>query len=180
MTYPININIPATNNDPADDQPLIRINFSNINSYLNIDHINPAAVGAGTHKQVTFYSNNVPTPPVSPPVLFTDTVAGLPQLKFYSGDSSHSSSQYVASTSGSTFLLGGIILKWGTTANLASGSVVGFPSAFPNNCYVVTAVQNSASPTPTLISVANLTTTGFQFYFAGGGTRTIYYVAVGN
>lgn len=74
MTFPIDVNIPSTNNDPADDQPLIMQNFANINGYLQVDHTNPAALGAGQHEQVTFNNKNIPgiqTDPTS--TLYTDS-----------------------------------------------------------------------------------------------------------
>ena len=74
MTFPIDVNIPAANNDPADDQPLIQQNFANINGYLQVDHTNPAAIGAGQHEQVTFNDKNIPgvqTDPTS--TLYTDS-----------------------------------------------------------------------------------------------------------
>ena len=60
-TYPINTAIPAANNAPADDQPQMQSNFNNINGYLQVDHTNPAAAGAGEHQQVTFFSNKSTT-----------------------------------------------------------------------------------------------------------------------
>lgn len=66
MSYPINTGIPAENNDPADDQPLMQENFSNISSYLAIDHILAGATGNGFHKQVTYYTENTPAMPTDP------------------------------------------------------------------------------------------------------------------
>ena len=74
MTFPISTFVPAANNDPADDQPLIQQNFANINGYLQVDHTNPAAIGAGQHEQVTFNNKNIPgvqTDPTS--TLYTDS-----------------------------------------------------------------------------------------------------------
>lgn len=90
MTYPINVNIPAAANDPADDQPEMQTNFSNINSYVQVDHTNPAATGAGQHKQVTFNANNVPSAPINPvSVLYTNagTASANSQLFWKNADS---------------------------------------------------------------------------------------------
>lgn len=181
MTYPINVNIPAANNDPADDQPLMQTNFANINSYLQVDHTNPATTGAGEHKQVTFNSNNVPAIPTSPPVLFTNNDAfSTPQLFFYSGNAAKSSNQYVASTNGSTYLLGGIIVKWGSGNANQSGTVNSFTSAFPNNCYSVLVTPTDTAYTGTF-AVTAVSTTGFTAKRqSGSGVTGFYYLAIGN
>lgn len=66
MTFPIDTNIPAANNDPADDQPLMQQNFSNISQYLTVDHVAPGSSGAGQHEQVTYNSQNTPSSPTDP------------------------------------------------------------------------------------------------------------------
>lgn len=199
MTYPINTNIPNANDYPGDDQPGMQTNFSNISGYLTVDHVQPGTSGDGFHKQVTFNSNNVPVPAVSPPVLFTNTVSGLPQLFFYSGDATHSANQYnineavpgTAGTGGSTFLLGGIILKWGVVAALDNTSIsfsTNAGAAFPNACFGVmltlytasssaaNALILSVSPTPS----ASAFTPRIRKSDGTTASATICYVAIGN
>jgi hypothetical protein len=186
MTFPINVTVPGTNNDPADDQPLMQTNFGNINSYLQVDHTNPAAPGAGQHEQVTFNSNNVPSGTVSPPVLFTNDVNSLPQLFFYSGTTAQGSTQYVQAAQGSTFLLGGIILKWGLIGLTPNNTTISFPVAFPNNCFSVVLTINDATQKQAFLNVSQgtLTKTGFtvKTINASGSATTIgfYYMAIGN
>lgn len=193
-TFPINTTIPAANNDPADDQPLMQANFANINSYVQVDHINPAATGAGQHKQVTFNSNNVPTPPTSPPILFTNIQDGagnalpgspaVPELFFYSGPSAGvSQNQYVSTQNGSVLLMGGIIMKWGVyTVPLPGGTqVVPFPVSFPNNCFSVVVGRvntNSLAGTP----LSNFIPASFTITvgMSNISTQTISYIAIGN
>lgn len=57
-SYPIDTTIPFADNYPGDDQPGMQTNFSNINSYVQVDHTDPAGVVAGLHKQVTFNNKN--------------------------------------------------------------------------------------------------------------------------
>lgn len=91
MSFPINTNIPAATNYPGDDQPRMQANFSNINSYLTVDHVLPGAAGNGFHKQVTIASENVPgglpTDPAS--ILYTNvgTASAVAQL-FWSNQNS--------------------------------------------------------------------------------------------
>lgn len=185
MTWPYNPSIPNPPNDPADDVSGMQTNASSIASLIAIDHVPFNVAGGGQHEQVTFNANNVPTPPVSPPVLFTNTVAGLPQLFFYSGDAAHSSNQYVASGNGSTMLLGGIILKWGA-ATITSGNSsvnVTFASAFPNTAFVVNATCTISFVVGDLeIRCDNLNQTGFRLNRQGtpAANATYYYIAIGN
>ncbi len=60
MSYPINVNIPATGHTPAQDYNGMRANYSNIDSYLSVDHVDPGDSGNGTHKQVTLYTTAAP------------------------------------------------------------------------------------------------------------------------
>lgn len=191
MTFPINVNIPAANNDPADDQQPMQVNFSNINSYLQVDHTNPAAIGAGAHKQVTFFSNNEPSAPTSPPVLFSNILDGagnalpgaVPGLFFYSGATVAGKNQNVCLANGSVVLLGGIIMKWGTATLLGTGfnQPVGFPVAFPNACFSVIAISSAVSNSVTVASATSFTTGGFVAIKTSSSTvLPINYIAIGN
>jgi hypothetical protein len=54
MAFPFNTGIPAANNNPSADQPIMQLN--NVSSYgiLDVDHVTYGIVNAGTHKSVTF------------------------------------------------------------------------------------------------------------------------------
>jgi hypothetical protein len=190
MTYPIDVSIPAANHTLAQDQAPIQTNFSNINQYVQVDHINPAASGAGEHKQVTFNSNNVPGSfPVTPPILFTNNQDGaanplpgsLSQLFFYTGAALASQDQFVSLVTGSVLLLGGIILKWGPgVANSGAGVVNTFATAFPNNCFAVIATSTNSALSSAL-AVGSFTTSGFTCFRTGGsGAVGMNYIALGN
>lgn len=177
MTYPINTNIPNANDYPGDDQPGMQTNFSNINSYLQIDHVTPGASNNGTHKQVTFNANNVPSTSPALPTLFTNAVAGVNELFFYSGPASAVANQYVNATSGSTMLLGGMILKWGFSGTI--GSPVNFGVAFPNACYSMTVTGSSTLYTGGFV-VSALSRTAFTVSrTSGGGSTGYYFIAIG-
>lgn len=182
MTFSFNTNIPAAPNDPSVDQPDMLTNNQSTNLLLAVDHISFNTAGGGQHKQVTFNGNNVPTPPVTPPVLFTNTVAGLPQLFFYSGDATHSSSQYVNNAQGSTFVLGGMIMKWGFFGPISDNQVINFPVAFPNNCYTVVATPVKSGAFGNLVFTIRTTptVTGFQVRTNGVVLDAISYIAIGN
>jgi hypothetical protein len=199
MSISYNTNIPFSTHNPSNDQPLMETNTNSINSWVQVDHVGFNVGGgevSGQHNQVTFNSNNVPTPPVSPPVLFTNNVNSLPQLFFYSGNSSQSSSQYsltegspgATNTGGSTFLLGGIVLKWGivsATDNTSISFATLSGAAFPTACFAVYATEyNSSSSNGFFISVSPTPTAAaftprVRTSAGGAGTVVISYLALG-
>lgn len=174
QNYSYNTSVPAANNKPSNDQPDMLVNAQSIASLISEDHVGFNTDGSGWHNQVTFYANNTPVVPTSPPVLFTNNVAGIPQLFYYSGNATQSSSQYTAAANGSTFLFGGIILKWGQvtvtgqqTVNFgaAGGGNPGLNvGAFPNSCFTVIAQpKNSTGPTVVndYVTIGNITASNF-------------------
>ena len=174
QNYSYNQAVPAANNKPSDDQPDMLINAQSIASIIAQDHVGFNTDGSGFHNQVTFYANNVPVVPTSFPTLFTNNVAGIPQLFYYSGNATQSSSQYIQAANGSTFLFGGIILKWGLvtvtgqqTVNFgaAGGGNPGLNvGAFPNSCFTVIAQPKSSSgPTAVndYVTIGTLTASNF-------------------
>lgn len=176
--------IPATNDNPSDDQPDMQINNASIASIIAINHVGFNLENGGQHTAIQFNIDNdyTPTGTVSPPQLFITFGVPVPQLRYYSGTPGESSDQYVTTigppTSGSTFLFNGIILKWGTTVVVASGSIITFASDFPNNCFTVIANSGTTSSTTEMIT-STFTNSGFTVTFSGGG-RAVNYVAIGN
>jgi hypothetical protein len=185
MTIAYNLGIPNSPDNPSTDQPNMKTNNDNIATYVAIDHVAFNTSGSGQHAQVTFNANNVPSVPTAPPILFTNTVAALPQLFFYSGDAAHSSTQYVANANGSTFLLGGIILKWGHVT-ATDNTTIGFPVQFPNNCFNVQITVDAITVLPTLVTVSgtpNATAFTPRVKDTNGATASpvsIFYLAIGN
>ncbi len=85
MAYSINANIPSEPNDPVDDCPLMRQNFSNIKNFLQQDHVAAGSPGNGFHKEVTFYDKvpqGLPADPTS--VLYTEsgTASTVADMRF--------------------------------------------------------------------------------------------------
>lgn len=177
MTYPININIPNANDYPGDDQPIMQANFANISNYLSVDHVPAGAPSNGLHKQVTFNANNVPSTSPALPVLFTNAVAGVNELFFYSGPAASVANQYVNATSGSTMLMGGMILKWGFSGSI--GSPIAFAAAFPNACYSVVVTGSSTLYTGGFVVSAISRTTFTVTRTSGSGSTGFYYIALG-
>jgi hypothetical protein len=180
MSIAYNINIPLSSNNPSVDQPNMETNNNAIATYVAVDHVAFNTSGSGQHNQVTFNSNNIPVVPTSPPVLFTNTVGSLPQLFFYSGASTSSSSQYLlGANQGSTFMLGGIIAKWGIANTNNTPVTTTFAQAFPNACFFVQLTNLNPSYTGTF-SVNSISATNFTAQrLAGSGITGAYFLAFG-
>lgn len=70
VTY--NLDIPNPPDNPSLDVPLMKTNTNSINTILAVDHIPFNTANGGTHKQVTFISENAAGPQTDPTsVLFT-------------------------------------------------------------------------------------------------------------
>lgn len=83
MTY--TIGIPAANNNPSSDQPLMRDNFTAINNLIDIDHVTFNNTDQGEHKQVTFNANHVPgVSPTDPSsILYTNVGSASTVAELY-------------------------------------------------------------------------------------------------
>lgn len=186
MGISYNPSIPATNDDPADDQPLMQANFASINTLINVDHVGFSNAKYGQHNQVTFATSNPPSVPTTPPVLFTNIVDGagnmlpgsLAELFFYSGANTKGQNQYVSTANGSVLLLGGIVLKWGSAGLI--GSPLSFPVPFPTACFAVLITGTSTLYAGGfVVTAANQTTFTVQ-RTSGVGNTGYYYLAIGN
>lgn len=82
--------------------------------------------------------------------------------------------------------LGGLIIQWGLSSTVASGSSIlqNFPLAFPGNAFIVSATyENSGVATPTIgnpYQVGTITKTGFGMINGGAGAAQYSYIALGN
>lgn len=59
-SYTYNASIPAVNNAPADDQPIMLQNTSSISGLISQDHVGFNTANGGQHLQVTLPGNNTP------------------------------------------------------------------------------------------------------------------------
>ena len=191
MTFTYFPNLPNPPDDPADDVAGMQTNSASIASLIDVDHVGFNTAGGGQHEQVTFNANNVPTPPVSPPVLFINNQDGagnnlpgsLSELFFYSGDSAHSKNQYnVTGSNGSVMLMMGIILKWGSQSFVGSQNpTITFTQPFPNNCFgVQLTLLNTNATVPAAWRLSTVTTSGWTGNIQVTGSTTLYWFAIGN
>ncbi len=192
MSIPYNLNIPLANNNPSVDQPNMETNNNSIATYVAVDHVgfnSGSGATSGRHLQVTLDSDNVPSLPTPNDasgnkigILFSNVVnAGtVNQLFYYAGTADQSSLQYTAAPNqGSTFLLGGIIAKWGIANTNDPAVTTTFLKPFPNACFIVLLSNLNPGYSGTF-SVNSISTTNFTAErLSGAGITGAYFLALG-
>lgn len=181
MTY--QANIPQPTNLISVSQNDILQNFQAIDAAWNINHEDFNAANQGKHIYVEMPNQGAdPAGAATQMTLFSKLTGGNSQL-FYKRDAEGTSYQLTgtnptAAASGSTFLPGGLLLKWGNVVAAASPTSVSFASAFPTACFSVTVAINNNSPAFSA-TVNSVGTTGFDLYTTKTGV-THFYIAIGN
>lgn len=193
MTF--NAAIPQATDLISNSQSQIQTNFSQSNTAFGIDHTAFDVVSnQGKHKKSTYVEQGAdPATLADEMALYSKDLAGVTTLylrKENNGTVVQISGQDPTSaTSGSSFLPGGIVIKWGTFSIGGSGTATPtFATAFPNNCFVVVpAVIDSGSPTvaDSAVYAYNYTVNGFSATGTKRVSRTALaltasYIAIGN
>lgn len=82
---------------------------------------------------------------------------------------------------GSTYLMSGIIIQFGTVKVTTSPQAISFNMTFPNNVYscVLTGQDDDASPFSLYIQSSTLTTSGFSA-ICDDLPKKIHYITIGN
>lgn len=160
MTY--NANIPQSTNLVSNSQAQLLENFSQLNTQFGIDHTpfnNAGSNGDGFHKKVTLKLVTDPAAATSEDILYNKQVTytgPTTRNELFMRQSSADGSAVIqltdlyqaisTATTGSTFLPGGLVLKWGqfSIASGSSGSA-NFVSRFNSTALVVTAAPFNAS-----------------------------------
>lgn len=183
-----NSNIPAANNDPSQDQPLMQTNYASIANVLAIDHVAFSNNQGGYHKKVTFNANiGAPGIGSGVSVLYSASVNGAASLAIQNALGSYAITGLNPSigASGYTCLPGGLILQWGfsNSPNSSVGTPITFPIAFPTNVFniQVTVVMTGSITTKQNAIIVSPTVTGFSW--AVSSTSNVsggYWMAIGN
>lgn len=178
-------NLPNPPDDPSDDVDGMQTNSMSMggpSGILTQNHIGFNANNGGQHTSIQFNqdASYVPSPPVSPPQLFTKSFFSLPQLYFYSGDAAHSANQYyLTGTNYSTYLLGGLIIKGGQFTPTLGNHPYTYSTAFPNGTLSVFTTCSQNSLTIFAQNVTAISASGFSFSTNAQGTVIFYYMAIG-
>jgi hypothetical protein len=172
--------IPATTNNPSNDQPLMQTNNQSINSWVSVDHIgfNNSLYPNGEHAQVSFPTTTTQSTPTNPAsVLYPYSDANShPQIQFLNATNALQHVPY--SSTGSTVILEGNILKWGSYTQSSTTQTVDFGVAFPTGCLVVIAVGGNTDGRENAVQVGSFTEASFTSISAGTG-GLYYYIAIG-
>lgn len=185
MTY--TTGIPASGQTLGSSRSQILNNFSSLKTTIDQDHVDMNNTGPGKHKQSTYPESAVgPTTAANEGALYSKVAATITEL-FWRGESAATEVQMTTgvptiASSGSTFLPGGIILKWGvfSLANGQASFAQTFVTPFINNVWsiVITAASSNAN---NFVSWDNQTLAGFTPHRINtAGISFFTYVAIGN
>lgn len=181
-----NLNIPAANNNPSQDQPKMQTNTNAINTLLSLDHFTFADGQAGRHKQVTLTNEAAPGLNGGNGVLYANAVSAQSQPFWQNSIGSFQipiiNAQSIVANGYRN--LSGLIMQWGSTTAVSSssGNTITFPIPFPSAVFTVQAtVVTNDNSTIRFSILGNATLTGFST------TQTstshfirLYWFAVGN
>ncbi len=188
--YQFTRDIPVTNNDPSIDQPVITENTNSTDSILKVDLFGFNDNNGGTHQKSTYVVQVSDPVPVNTNgaqgIVYSKTVNSIAEIfvnRFGSATPVQLTSGAVSiSSTGYTFLPGGVIFQWGAI-NFASGSSnVTFPIAFPN-AFFGAQITGSNSTTPSsngIMTYSASSQAGFTAYQNGSSATTGFYIAIGN
>ena len=139
-------NIPQPGDNPSQSQDLMLQNFSGINSWTNIDHIQFQDSPAGTHKQVTLPVNATITAPTG----LSSVISTVP------GTANPSISQLIYNLPSLTIPLS-VIRAFAVFPGNGSGAVT------PSNSYNVASINTNSGSWTSTITLSSGATTGTQY-----------------
>lgn len=174
----------------------IQNNFNDINNQYNVDHV-PLTSTSGTppngyHEAIHSVpvSTTTTNPPNNQPINGYTATAGYGQFitaQINDGINTDEAFFYlsggnrlmqltrnftpITTANGATFLPGGLILQYGTTATTGVLTPVTFAIPFPTACYAISALRNQT--TDTVLGYQSLTQTGFSLYTNGSSSSGV-------
>lgn len=178
--------IPAASDILSTSQDEIKTNFNTADTSFAINHVAfSESTNAGKHKYCSFIEqSSAPSTAANEVALYTKETSSIAAL-FMRNESdgtevqlSVAASNLSASAAGSSYLPGGVIIKWGSGTASTSGTALTFGTAFPNNCWSVIATTNANESAANSINILSVTKTGFTARDANGWGY--YYIAIGN
>lgn len=193
-----NLGIPATADNPSDDQPLMLANNDNIPSFVAIDHVGFNINGSGKHNQSQYVVSIVDFPAIIGQGTAYSKVAGFgtdAQLFWRFANPATpplqiTGRQYSAGTNGYVPLMNGMLLQWGVIAPTNSTTVpVVFLSSgnvnFLNNNFNIQVTRQRPTSDPGssyeyYVDNTTVSNSGFNIINRDGHTYGYYWTAIGN
>lgn len=175
-------NKPQANDELNQSQADLLANFKAIKQLIDVNHETfGVPTDEGKHKILTLTDQSA-APPSS---LATEVVLYSNNGDLCLNRASGSEVNFTAATassSGTTTLPSGIVIKWGLAT--ANGTNQSFPVAFPTNCFIVNITKITSAKNRDSVAVGSKAKTGFTAYTTTAnnnwGSASIYYLAIGN
>lgn len=187
--FSYNRDIPDGPNNPSNDQPLMKVNTNSTDDLIAVDHYSFGVNNGGLHKQVqlpellavpgglianseTVYSKAVNS---TGQLFFTRGSAGT-EIALTSGVNG----DVINAANGSTFLAGGLLIQWGTSAVVSGAGSVSFNTAFSANAYSVSITSVRSATNVDTVYFVSSNSSGFNYFnTSGGGIASIKWIAIG-
>jgi len=180
-----NLNIPAANNNPSQDQPKMQTNTNAINTLISLDHFTFADSQAGRHKQVTLTNEAAPGLNGGNGVLFANLTAGQSQPFWQNAVGTFQIPVITSESIGNNGFLNfaNVIFQWGSVAAPGSSGSVVYPLVFPSGnpaFSILLTLQRASGDQTVTIKTGTSTSAGFDYLSSSGGSAFLYWFAVGN
>jgi hypothetical protein len=171
-------------------QPLIRGNFTTIDTAFQVDHVAYSTSGQGKHNKVTFpVQTVVPGVVGGEIVLYNKNYATTGRNELWVTDPFDASDTPMTASSGNsqngyTYFPSGAFLQYGFGSALANTSTtINFPTNYASAPFSITVTEQSSggsTPAPTLTIGAPLGSPGTGFIVKNSGSATnFYWMAIG-
>lgn len=183
--------IPATNNNPSDDQPPMRVNNDNIYAWVGgdsaADHYGFNVNDGALHKRSSYVAQGSDPGSVSGRyVQYGKDSSGSTEL-FAQKDGVATPIQLtrgvpLATSSGYSYLPGGLLIQWfSVNFGVSLSGTFSFPTPFTSSVLSVVGNQSSVSTGNTFsVGVGNTTTTQVTLWRSSAtGANTAFVIAIG-
>lgn len=177
--------IPQGGDIISQSQPLILGNFQSLNTSNSVNHVAFNDANQGKHKflQMPDQSSD-PTTAANELALYSKELSAVSTL-YFRKESDGTVIQLtgidpVKALEGTTFLPGGVVLKWGTaTINVAASTVNFAAPTFPNAVYSLALTVGNSSTAAQQVVYTGLNQGGFTGYGTANGLFCTY-IAIGS
>lgn len=164
MTY--NPNIPLSSDIPSQSQAQFLTNFQQLNTVFDVDHVpfnDATSANRGKHDKSTYIAGSDPATAAGEIAVYSKTSGGVPEL-FMRDQSSGTVIQLSkgvpsATFPGSTFLPGGVSMKWGSFTMTGTSATVTYSSPFTSSPFsvVITPIDSGAAAGSWRVGTTTLT-----------------------
>lgn len=180
-------NIPQPGDIPSQSQGQILQNFQSLQNALDKNHVTLSdTTNRGLHKFLQMPEQGAdPATAVNEGGLYCKDIGGFTRLVFRQENSGTviqmSGIDPLAATNGYTFLPGGILMQWGTSAVVAGFQNILYNIPFPNACFNVSITSQRNSNNVDIVYLAGTNAVNFSARnTSAGGISSINWIAIGN